>query len=133
MSVATPTPSRIASISRNKGVPEVELVVGDAQVGAFVFFLWPSDGKTPQKVPPDGDTLATFSLNPPVTAAALLDKRFLTWQGFVGAPAAGPQLFSVTVNIKQDGGDVPDGPFVQTGTFQDATFIHDGIQFVLID
>jgi hypothetical protein len=133
MSGTAPTPSRIARISRNKSVPEIELIIGDAQVGTFVFFLWQSDGKTPQQVPPGGAAPSKFSLNPPASSAALLDQRFLTWQGFVGAPAAGSELFSVTVNVTQDGNDVPDGPFVQSGSFEDATFVHDGIQFVLVD
>jgi hypothetical protein len=121
----------LVSLSGDGGIPEIELTIGNAQVGSFLFFLWDANETNPRRVPPGDETPPSFSLEDSVDSVNDLNQKFLTWQGIVGAPDTGSQLFSVRVRITQDGVQCAGSPIVNAGSFQDAKVVHNSLRFVV--
>lgn len=112
------------------GVPEVEIVIGQAQFGTYEIYLWDSDGTSPRLI---GKGLNTDSLPDvhPIGPAAALGGKKMTWQCVVSAPKKSPgQKYSVTVIVRQDGNVCENSPYQQTGSLSGGTrIVHDYTEF----
>jgi hypothetical protein len=129
-------PTRVAHIDINKGFPEVEIIIGQAQSGKYEFVLWDNTGHNPIEIGHGINTdhvLDKFPVGPigAITKTADLIGRFLSWSVNVSAFESGPgQLYSVTIIIRQEGANVLDGPFMYQGALDGAKLVFDWAQFV---
>ena len=100
------------------GVPEVEVIFGQAQVGVYRAFLWDNaaSSSTPLAHGTNVDGLPDiFSVGVPANA---LSGRYLSVEAVIQPPANTPgQLYSMTVLIRQDGAVVTGGQILDNGQF----------------
>lgn len=123
---------KLAKLSKDKGEPEVEIVVGFAQFGKYRFELSDAAGTTFTTVFQGDNADSTpdrFTITEPV---ANLDNRTLRWKVIIAAFDTDPgQIYSVNVTIRQDGQNVPDGPFKENGPFDGVKVVQDQVRFTL--
>jgi hypothetical protein len=123
---------KLAKLSKTGSEPEVEIVVGFAQFAKYRFELSDAAGATFTTVFQGDNADSTpdkFTVTGPVTA---LDNRILRWKVIIAAFDTGPgQMFSVTVGVKQDGQNVPDGPFTEKGPLDQVKVIQDQVRFTV--
>jgi hypothetical protein len=112
--------STVASVSLNPagGIPEVEVIFGQAQVGVYRSFLWDNQGNNPQPIAHGNNVDGLpdkFSVG---IAAAALSGLFLSVEAVIQTATSAPQqLYSITVLIRQDGNVVPGGLIQENGQF----------------
>ena len=109
-----------ARLEKDGSIPEIEIVIGDAQTGSFACFLWDSAQTNSKRLAEVAR--GKFSIAGLAAKTEDLNQQFITWQGLVGAPAAGFQLYSVTVKFIQD--DNVAASFTQRGSFQDSIAVN---------
>jgi len=116
--------STIASLTLNPagGIPEVEVIFGQAQVGVYRSFLWENQGNNPQPLAHGNNVDGLpdkFSVG---AAPGTLSGRFLSVEAVIQtASSAAGQLYSITVLIRQDGNVVPGGLIQENGQFTSNT------------
>lgn len=117
-------PSTIASLALNPagGIPEVEVIFGQAQVGVYRCFLWDSSGNNPQPLAHGNNVDGLpdkFSVG---VAANALSGRYLSVETVIQTATSAPgQLYSLTVLVRQDGSVVPGGLIQENGQFTSNT------------
>jgi hypothetical protein len=136
---------KIIKLSAAGGIPDCEIVIGQAQFGKYQAFVWDTTGHNPltvcsgtndDTVPdrfPISDSNCGSQPASAIKSVQDLDKRIFSWEVIVAALGAGPgQLFSVTVRITQDGAPVPGGNFTQSGPLNGAQLVYDHVRFIVI-
>lgn len=118
-----------ATLSKNRANPEISIIIGFAQVGSYLFYLWDADRTNPTLVHSGDKGSDSFKLSGPL---ASFDQKYLTWQVLIGAPAPGTENYAVTVDIEQNNVNVPEGPYVQKGTFEDSELVYGWVQFKVV-
>lgn len=123
---------KIAKLSKSGGVPEVEIIIGQAQWGRYHIYLWDPPGVGHWEI---GSGLNVdqipdkFSIN---RASATLDKYLLSWEVSIAAYESGPgQHYSVKVLIRQDGNIVEGGEIEKSGPLNGGIFVYDFVRFAL--
>jgi hypothetical protein len=108
-------PARL-SLSGPNAVANV--TIGQAQFGKFRLILWDESGRNPQVLTEQTnvDNIPDFvDLGPP----SAVNRMILQSEGFVTAFGSGPgQLYSVIVEVMQDGQVVPDGLIAERGALE---------------
>jgi hypothetical protein len=113
---------RTVTLNPAGGVPEIEVLFGQAQVGVYRAFLWDTQAKNSTELQHGNniDTLLDkFTVGVPANALA---GRFASVEAVIqtATPQAG-QLFSLTVLVRQDGSVVPGGIIQENGQFASNT------------
>lgn len=104
--------STIATVTLDPagGIPEVEVIFGQAQVGVYRSFLWDNQANNPQPIAHGNNVDGLpdkFSVG---VAASALSGRYVSVEAVIQtATSAAGQLYSLTVLIRQDGNVVPGG------------------------
>jgi len=117
-------PEQILAISREKGVPEMEIVIGQAQYGKYVVYLWDPSGRNPQQVA-TGVNVDQIPDKFPVGASVdALQQCLLSWEIIISAFESGPgQLYSATVIFTQRGEAVAGGRFDYQGALEGVKYL----------
>ncbi len=116
--------STIASVTLNPagGIPEIEVIFGQAQVGVYRSFLWDNQGNNPQALAHGNNVDGLpdkFSIG---VAASGLSGRYVSVEAVIQtATSAAGQLYSMTVLIRQDGNVAPGGLIQDNGQFTSNT------------
>ena len=112
-------------IDQNKGIPEVDIMIGQAQFGKYVLEIGDSQFNQVEEVRIGNnmDQIADkFPINiqiPSITTSADVVDRVLGWDTTVAAPDQGPnQLYYVRIIVSQDGTPVENGLFEFQGMFE---------------
>ena len=111
-------PSTVQSVTLNPagGIPEVEVIFGQAQIGVYRSFLWDNQANNPQPLAHGNNVDGLpdkFSVG---VAASALTGRYLSVEAVIQTATSAPgQLYSITVLIRQDGNVVPGGLIQDTG------------------
>ena len=117
-------PAIIHTVTLNAagGIPEVEVIFGQAQIGVYRSFLWDTQANNPQPLAhgnnvdglPDKVSIG-LSVN-------VLTGRYLSVEAIIQtATSALGQLYSLTVLIRQDGEVVSGGLIQDNGQFASNT------------
>ncbi|MDY6986924.1 MAG: hypothetical protein SWQ30_02605 [Thermodesulfobacteriota bacterium] len=113
----------VAYIEKDKGNPQVEIIIGHAQFGKYQLLLWDKDGRNPEALGQgtnDDDVDDVFDLGDP----ASLHERCLSWEIIVASPGGGPGgLYSVIVLLRQEGKTVKGGMFQESGELKGTKFV----------
>jgi hypothetical protein len=113
-------PATIHEVKLNPtgNVPDVEVIIGQAQIGAFACFLWDTQGANPQLLF-RGNSLNGLPDRFPVGVAAKdLTGKYLSWEVGIKSPSSSPgELFSLIITIRQSGDVVPGGLIEESGAF----------------
>ena len=111
------------------GNPQVEVIIGQAQIGTYRLFLWNKEGKQSELIgegTSNDNTADIFNL----PSVEQLEGRYFTWDGLVTSTTKTPgQFYSFTVLFKQDGTTVTDGMFSEAGELAGTQPIHGQICF----
>lgn len=120
---------KIAKLKSSDGSPRVEIIIGQAQWGAYKLFLWTPDGSSSQQL---GHGLNVdqipdvYTISQPLNT---LNNYMLTWEVAIAAFSSAPgQLYSVTVNISQQGSIVQGGQVVNSDSLNGAVFVFDFVR-----
>jgi hypothetical protein len=136
-------PTKTVELNAAAGIPECEIVFGQAQYGKYQTFLWDTTGHNPKLVcaGTNDDAIAdkfpvrdsNCEIEPgTINSVNDLEQRIFSWEVIVAAIASGPgQLYSVTVNILQKGKVVPGGSFSYTGALNTSELVYDHVRFVV--
>lgn len=114
----------IQSVTLNPagGIPQVEVIFGQAQVGVYRSFLWDDHANNPQPLAHgnSADGLPDkFSVG---VAANALTGLYVSLEAVIQTATSAPgQLYSLTVSIRQDGNVVPGGLIQENGQFTSNT------------
>ena len=104
------------------GMPEVEVIFGQAQIGVYRSFLWDVQANNPQSVGHGNNVDGLpdkFSVG---VAANTLSGRYLSVEAIIQTATSAPgQLFALTVLIRQDGNVVSGGLIQENGQFTSNT------------
>lgn len=113
---------QIVNINPAGGIPEVEVIFGQAQVGVYRAFLWDTqaNNSSPLAHGNNIDGLPDkFSVG---VAAGALAGRYVSVEAVIQTAGAAPgQLYSLTVLIRQDGVIAPGGQIQENGQFSSNT------------
>ena len=100
------------------GIPEVEVIFGQAQIGVYRSFLWDNQGNNPQPLAHGNNVDGLpdkFSIG---VAAAALSALYLSVEVVIQTATSAPgQLYALTVLIRQEGAVVPGGLIQENGQF----------------
>jgi|SRR5882724_9544431 len=127
---------KLAKLDKNGGLPEIEIVIGQAQFGRYSFSLWDATGHNPvvvrEGVNTDGiPDIFVIDKTVGIQTVDDLNGRFFSWSVNIAAFSNSPgQLYSVAIHIRQKGNDVPDAPFISQGPLTGAEVVADGVKFV---
>lgn len=116
--------STIASVTLNSagGIPEVEVIFGQAQVGVYRSFIWDIQGNNPQSIAHGNNVDGLPDKFTVGIAAGALSGRYLSVEAVIQTATSAPgQLYSITVLIRQDGNVVPGGLIQDNGQFTSNT------------
>jgi hypothetical protein len=123
-------PATIHAVTLDPGgaIPDVEVIIGQAQVGAFECYLWDTQGTNPQLLF-RGNSLNglpdQFSVG---IAAANLSNRYLSWEVARKSPSSNAgELFSLIITIRQAGNVVQGGLIEESGAFDQGSSNTKGI------
>jgi hypothetical protein len=117
-------PSTVQSVTLNPagGIPEVEVIFGQAQIGVYRSFLWDNQANNPQALAHGNNVDGLpdkFSVG---VASNALTGRYVSVEAVIQTATSAPgQLYSVTVLIRQDGSVVPGGLLQDNGQFSSNT------------
>ncbi len=117
-----PQEDRNVQLKRNGGNPQVEIIIGQAQFGAYAIYLWDANGQNEEKIGSgvnDDEIADEFTIGGDV---ADLNQRYVTWQADLVPLGDGQQSYAVFVRFKQDGEIVRQ--FSQIGSFNGS---HQGV------
>lgn len=125
---------KLAFLSRDKALPEVDIVIGHAHFGTYQLLLWNAEGQKPVQIGQgvNVDQLPDkFRLGDQI---ADLDKRILSWEirlaSFTGEAG---QPYSIRVSLTQDSEPVPSGLFEYKGTLEGGfKLIFEHVRFILL-
>jgi hypothetical protein len=124
---------KIARLSQAGSMPQIEIIIGQAQFGTYDLYLWDAAGVNFELI---GSGLNVdqvsdqFTINKPVAA---LNGMMATWEVKIGAFSSSPgQLYAVTIKITQDGQVVPGGQIVNSGALTGAIFVFDFVRFMVL-
>jgi hypothetical protein len=112
--------STIAAVTLDPagGIPEVEVIFGQAQVGVYRSFLWDNQGNNSQPIAHGNNVDGLpdkFSVG---VAASALSGRYVSVEAIIQtATSVAGQLYALTVLIRQDGNVVPGGLIQDNGQF----------------
>ena len=114
--------AQIIRLKADGGVPEVEVVFGQAQIGNYVCYRWRNPGSTLGETIAQGNNVDDrpdrFSLGDRPSA---LKDNVLGFSILIQSPSPGPgQLFSYAILITQDGAGVPGGSIRRSGPLGDS-------------
>ena len=113
---------QIVTLNPAGGIPEVEVIFGQAQVGVYRAFLWDTQASnsSPLAHGTNIDGLPDkFSVG---VAASALSGRYVSVEAVIQTAGSAPgQLYSLTVLIRQDGVLAPGGQIQDNGPFQSNT------------
>ncbi|MBK8595339.1 MAG: hypothetical protein IPP07_31100 [Holophagales bacterium] len=106
----------VVSLNSTGGIPEVEVIFGQAQLGVYRCFLWDAGASNP-KLLGHGNNVDglpdRFSVG---LAPTSLSGHYLSVEAVIQSPSnASGQLYSLTVLVRQDGGTVPGGLLQDNG------------------
>ena len=126
-----PDEIEIVTIDGHGAMPEIELIVGQAQFGKYQIHLWDRTGHNPVSI---GEGINTDTVPDKFSIGGLagLDQRILNWDVIVAAFNGGPgQLYSVIVKITQNNTVVENGEFHYTGQLDGAAIISDIVRLAI--
>jgi hypothetical protein len=104
------------------GIPEVEVIFGQAQVGVYRSFLWDAQASNSAPLAHGNNVDGLPDLFSVGVAATALSGRYVSVEAVIQAPTTTPgQLYSLTVLIRQDGAVVPGGLIQDTGQLVSST------------
>jgi hypothetical protein len=107
-----------ATLNPAGGIPEVEVIFGQAQIGVYRAFLWDNHAANPQELAHGNNVDGLpdkFSVG---VAAAALSGRYVSVEAVIQTATSTPgQLYSLKVLIRQDGAVVPGGLIQESGQF----------------
>lgn len=107
-------------LDSDSGEVEVEVIVGQGQVGFYHVYLW-DENRNSEKLSHGNnfdDWVDRFSVGLPQGLVG----RTLSWEVLIEAPGSGSgQLYSLTILFRQDGSVVPGGVIQETGQMNDTT------------
>lgn len=102
--------------------PEVEIILGNAQVGVYDFFLWDSTAANPQLVKKGTNADAMVDRFVLPSPPGGFKNRYISCQVLISTPTEGPgQMYSITVLVRQSGVVVGGGVLQEAGSFQSNT------------
>ena len=107
-----------------KGKPQLEIIIGQAQIGTYRVYLWDEDGQASNKIGEgtSSDDVADIIDLGDITA---LDKKIITWDILVTSPQGGKgQLYSVIVIFRQNSIPVENGKFFEQGALDGTKLVH---------
>lgn len=116
--------STISAVTLNPagGIPEIEVIFGQAQVGVYRSFLWDSQANNPRSLAHGNNVDGLpdkFSIG---VAASALSGQYVSVEAVIQTATSSPgQLYSMTVLIRQDGNVVPGGLIQDNGQFTSNT------------
>jgi hypothetical protein len=100
------------------GIPDVEIIFGQAQVGVYRSFLWDGQASNPAPLAHGNNIDGLPDLSSIGVAATALSGRYLSVEAVIQTATSQPgQLYSLTVLIRQDGAVVPGGLIQDSGQF----------------
>ena len=120
-----------ATLSATGGQPEVELIIGQLQLGDHMIILFDKNGKNGVVVGknPNGTPVAVrYEIPRPL---AELDGNILRWNCIIGTTSLGTQNASVTLRVIQDGQVVPGGEIVTRKKIQELDIIKDRARLIV--
>ena len=114
--------AQVIHLKSDGGVPEVEVVFGQAQLGNYACSRWRTPSSTTAETIAQGNNVDDrpdrFSLGDPPPA---LKDNVLGFSILIQAASPGPgQLFSYAILIRQDGAVVPGGSIRRSGPLGDS-------------
>ncbi len=98
-----PQEDRNVQLDRNGGNPQVEILIGQAQFGAYAIYLWDANGQNEEQIGSgvnDDEIADEFTIGGDVVD---LHQRYVTWQADLVPLGGGQQNYAVFVLFKQDG------------------------------
>ncbi len=111
---------RSVQLSRSGGIPEVEFIIGDAQLGVYRTYLW--DENNASEEIGHGNNVDNVVDRYPLRAPADLENQTISWEILIQAPSTAPgQTYSVSVIIRQDGAVATGGAIQEAGPMSDRT------------
>ena len=100
------------------GIPEIEVIFGQAQIGVYKAFLWDSNAANSQPLAHGNNVDGLpdkFSVGSP---AATLTGQYVSIEAVIQTATSAPgQLYILTILIRQDGTVVPGGLIQEDGQF----------------
>lgn len=106
------------TLDPNGAIPEVEVIIGQAQVGAYECYLWDTDGANPNLLFKGGSLNGLpdkFSVG---VAPATLAGHYLSWEVVIKSPSSSSgELYSLIITIRQNGIVVQGGLIEDSGAF----------------
>jgi hypothetical protein len=117
-------PGTIQSAGLNPagGIPEVEVIFGQAQIGTYRSFLWDTSASNPQQLAHGNNVDGLPDKFTVGVAANALPGRYVSVEAVIQTATSAPgQLYSLTVLIRQDGNVVAGGLIQDTGQFTSNT------------
>lgn len=119
-------PEKTVTLSGSGGVPQLEVIVGNAQFGKYQTALYDSTDHNPEDIGSGVNTDTIPDKFPIKDSRGSLNNRVLTWDVIVAAFVSGPgQFYSVTIKITQDDKVVTGGLFQYNGPLNGAEIVTD--------
>ena len=110
---------RTVTLSSQKGVPKVEVFIGQANFGKYRLLLWDANGKNAQLFGKGINVDQVEDKFPIGTSVGDLDDRILSWEIIIAAFTGNPgQRYSASVSITQNGAQVQHGLFEYKGALE---------------
>lgn len=113
---------RSATLNPAGGIPEIEVIFGQAQIGVYRSFLWDNQANNSQQLAHGNNVDGLpdkFSVG---VAASALSGLYISVEAIIQTATIAPnQLYSITVLIRQDGNVVAGGLVQDAGQFSSNT------------
>lgn len=119
-------PEKTLTLVATDGVPDLEVVIGNAHFGKYQVALYDSNDRNAVVIGSGVNTDTTPDKFSVKDNRGNLNNRVLTWDVVVAAFVSGPgQNYSVTIRISQRGVTVPGGEFQYKGQLDGVEIVSD--------